>query len=929
MKDPGASPAVALLLLTALLPVAAHADVFSYQTVGIGGPNNVVDSNATSCDSVEGCYTRTGARCSDDPNQLCDLQIVPAGRCTYGNLATGLSSCVWPHRAGHCSGNAKVGCLTHDQCADAGGTCLLTTDPFGAPYAPTACTCQGTDSGLPTFETTVCGGSPSICSDGDPTRDVGGFGMAMGMEVNLSGPGTAMFAELGPAVTGSASPTSTPVYALENPPAFVDPQRNAGSIGRPITQGTGVILEARTTDAREVVPYVHPTIPTPVDVRKVTIFGDSHWEDWSFRSVASEGRFNTHMVSYSCNPPTGWSMSVPVSGGAYCHQLGRDGLMFLWGSDLTPAQVTDYTVGGQRVCPPNCNRDFNLSTTELQAINDAGFADPNAAIQLAIQNGEEAVDRQAGERDALGVSPRTWMLYLIDNDLRCRMGGWGNPPGLVGRCVDGPGACVPGAAGVCVGEGGVCRSCGGPYDAVTNPLGLPIGYNTHGRAELDLVAGQRIGGIAGNAADARIPIFQIETTGNVASEFRDIAVQAGAVLDLSDMGPVDPSGLPFGTGIGAGGMFANGVALNVAESCCGTGAGSNVVWNAAALGEVSPGFEDSFAYRYGPGGGDVFLSDWLQSHDKGPGPDGIPGCIGDNSNASQGGNACDQRLGAGPSGAKTNGFFATGRDDRTIRYTVGSATLPASAPRFPWGDSPPSVVAYFGGSQNPPIVNTVSAFAIRDLTYFAPRTTDLLAKLNTTVCPLTSAGPQCISSSDPCVELGGDTDLDGVCDDLDNCPLVINAGQEDGDGDGDGNVCDNCPTVANPGQEDGAGGLEVTIAGVVLADGVGDACDNCVRVNNPRQVAGYLPPTRGERSRAIRSTTITTGTATAATRSSWASRRRRWAVWTSRSTGPRTPRTGASTPAGPSTRVRARSSIWTKRQPATRSGASTSVASAS
>ena len=35
-----------------------------------------------------------------------------------------------------------------------------------------------------------------------------------------------------------------------------------------------------------------------------------------------------------------------------------------------------------------------------------------------------------------------------------------------------------------------------------------------------------------------------------------------------------------------------------------------------------------------------------------------------------------------------------------------------------------------------------------------------------------------------------DTDSDGVDDVLDNCTLVANPGQEDGDGDGHGNICD-------------------------------------------------------------------------------------------------------------------------------------------
>jgi len=66
---------------------------------------------------------------------------------------------------------------------------------------------------------------------------------------------------------------------------------------------------------------------------------------------------------------------------------------------------------------------------------------------------------------------------------------------------------------------------------------------------------------------------------------------------------------------------------------------------------------------------------------------------------------------------------------------------------------------------------------------------------------------------DPCADLGGDTDEDGVCDDLDNCPDDPNPDQVDADGDGVGNACDNCPDDPNPDQADADG------------DGIGDVCD--------------------------------------------------------------------------------------------------------
>jgi len=114
-----------------------------------------------------------------------------------------------------------------------------------------------------------------------------------------------------------------------------------------------------------------------------------------------------------------------------------------------------------------------------------------------------------------------------------------------------------------------------------------------------------------------------------------------------------------------------------------------------------------------------------------------------------------------------------------------------------------------------------------------------------------SAAGQDSSGSDvfanpECNPAGGDADLDGIDDLLDNCASVANSDladadgdfvgdacdvcsatpdpdQSDRDGDGLGDACDVCPDVADPGQSD------------LDADTVGDACDNCASVANPGQ----------------------------------------------------------------------------------------------
>ncbi len=81
---------------------------------------------------------------------------------------------------------------------------------------------------------------------------------------------------------------------------------------------------------------------------------------------------------------------------------------------------------------------------------------------------------------------------------------------------------------------------------------------------------------------------------------------------------------------------------------------------------------------------------------------------------------------------------------------------------------------------------------------------------------------------DPCANAGGDTDGDGVCDNIDNCRNTANPDQADNDGDGIGNVCDDTP---NGGGNDSC----ANAGGDTDGDGVCDNVDNCVNTANPNQ----------------------------------------------------------------------------------------------
>lgn len=82
-----------------------------------------------------------------------------------------------------------------------------------------------------------------------------------------------------------------------------------------------------------------------------------------------------------------------------------------------------------------------------------------------------------------------------------------------------------------------------------------------------------------------------------------------------------------------------------------------------------------------------------------------------------------------------------------------------------------------------------------------------------------------------------DDDDDGILDEDDNCPFVINADQIDNDGDRRGDACDNCPNSSNYNQRDSDGdGTGDACSKDSDGDGIRDKSDNCPTVKNPAQL---------------------------------------------------------------------------------------------
>jgi hypothetical protein len=173
-----------------------------------------------------------------------------------------------------------------------------------------------------------------------------------------------------------------------------------------------------------------------------------------------------------------------------------------------------------------------------------------------------------------------------------------------------------------------------------------------------------------------------------------------------------------------------------------------------------------------------------------------------------------------PSGSCTDVLVTGGNGQVTITNIPQGAKVEIQGPSTGWGLQ----LVCNGNCSSTQVVNNLStgAYKIKVQT-FNPY---CYKQIDATV---TGGG------GNPCANQGGDSDGDGICNNVDNCPNVSNPDQKDsnhngigdacevvspcanqgGDSDGDGvcNNVDNCPNVSNPDQKDSN------------HNGIGDACE--------------------------------------------------------------------------------------------------------
>jgi len=481
------------------------------QQVGSTGAGNI-DTTYLACDSVAGCFDNNGDKCSDRPDQICGMAIVPEGRCTRGTGA-----CIWPQGAGTCTDDGSnphaplVPCLP-DNPADRGATSGL----FASSLCPgagqcdmisniPACECQGSDPTASAWEGVVCSLNPNqtrqlYCSDGEksngllvgtvpaPETTIGGQGLALCPNISLMGTEAgASFGNCGDTTTFPGR-IDSPLYPNnENIALLFTPQRKPGS---GLSPPTAIIQTPRVSSVMEI-DEVGTGDFAAWGIRRVKFLNDAFWPGASYGSgqLADNG-LDSSINTYFCDPPAGWATHQPIRGTCtdavtacivdaqcpashtcdpttmeFCNTYGVDLQGLLFTRDITTTELS--AAGKLGVCPPDCGTMADFHTFETEAMLQVGsprdIADPRAGAQMAFDNLEGP---RAGAGDFIAVTSSTSITWLTP-DPRCYFGG--DPYILAGcnPCTDDPnsslGCCAPVGLGTTTG------------DARCAPIGAPAG----------------------------------------------------------------------------------------------------------------------------------------------------------------------------------------------------------------------------------------------------------------------------------------------------------------------------------------------------------------------------------------------------------------------------------------------------------------------